>query len=85
VRPAAELTPPQEELPTEWLQACKGDLRTSCNFDTSGRLCEQMALALVAHRAGKKLRYDGRTGRTDDAAANKYLTRQYREGWALDG
>ncbi len=69
----------------QWINACKGDpTKTSCNFDYNGLMTEQMALGLVAYRAGKKLKYDGQKGLTNDAAANKLLGRQYRLGWPLD-
>ena len=43
-----------------------------------------MLLGVVSLRAGTKLHYDGETMRvTNNAAANDYLTRQYREGWKL--
>ncbi|MDO8545278.1 MAG: hypothetical protein Q7S40_32960, partial [Opitutaceae bacterium] len=65
---------------------CKGDpTKTSCNFDYNGLLTEQMALGLVAYRAGKKVKYDGKTGKTDDAAANEFLARKHRDGWPLNG
>ncbi len=68
----------------EWIQACKGNLKTSCNFDYNGRMTEMMALGLVAYRAGGKLAYDGATGRiTNNADANKFLRREYRAGWSL--
>jgi hypothetical protein len=70
----------------EWIDACKGDLKTSCDFKYSGDLIETMLLGLVAYRAGKKLEYDGATGRvTNDAKANALLSRKYRKGWTLDG
>jgi predicted dehydrogenase len=69
----------------EWIKACKGNLKTSCNFDYNGLMTEQMALGLVAYRAGKKLDYDGSKGRvTNDADANALLRREYRAGWALN-
>ena len=52
----------------EWMDACKGksnnvvhgtSSKTHCDFDYSGTMIEQMLLGLVAHRAGKKLEYDG--------------------------
>jgi predicted dehydrogenase len=68
----------------EWINACKGSLKTSCNFDYNGLMTEQMALGLVAYRAGQRLEYDGRTGRvTNNAAANEFLRRTYRPGWEL--
>jgi predicted dehydrogenase len=80
---------------TEWLDACKGKYdgvthgtssKTHCDFDYSGTMIEQMMLGLVAHRVGKKLEYDGKTGRvTNSQEANSYLTREYRKGWTLNG
>jgi hypothetical protein len=49
-------------------------------------MMEQMLLGLVGHRAGKRLEYDGATGRvTNDTAANDWLKRSYRAGWTLNG
>jgi len=49
-------------------------------------MMEQMLLGLVAHRAGKKLEYDGSTGRvTNSTEANDYLKRSYRPNWTLNG
>lgn len=80
---------------TEWLDACKGksdgkvfgtSSKTNCDFDYSGTMIEQMMLGLVAHRVGKKLEYDGATGRvTNSSEANSYLSREYRKGWTLNG
>jgi predicted dehydrogenase len=79
----------------EWLAACKGQnnsavhgtsSKTHCDFDYSGAMIEQMLLGLVAHRAGKKLDYDGATGRiTNMAEANDWLKRKYRDNWTLNG
>lgn len=85
-RAAEDLIPPAAHFSKEWTNACKGDLKTSCNFDYSGLMVEQMLLGLVAFRAGAKLTYDGQTGRvTNSADANRYLARTYRQGWALNG
>ncbi|HYI91934.1 MAG TPA: hypothetical protein VEX68_00180, partial [Bryobacteraceae bacterium] len=79
----------------EWLDACKGknnnaihgtSSKTHCDFDYSGTMIEQMLLGLVAHRAGKRLEYDGATGRiTNSSEANDYLKREYRPNWTLNG
>lgn len=79
----------------EWLDACKGkrngmrhgtSSKTNCDFDYAGTMMEQMLLGLVAHRAGKRLEYDGSTGRVKNSSeANDYLKRQYRPGWTLNG
>ncbi len=79
------LIPAIGDFQQEWFNACKGNLKTCCNFDYNGTMTEQMALGLVAYRAGKKLEYDGATGRiTNDAAANAYLRREYRSGWSIN-
>jgi predicted dehydrogenase len=85
-RPKDELIPPLGHFQEEWTNACKGDLKTSCDFDYGGTLIEQMLLGLVAYRVGKKLDYDGPAGRvTNSDEANDLLGRKYRPGWTLDG
>ena len=85
-RPARKVTPPAAEFQREWIDACKGDLRTSCDFDYNGRMMEMMYLGLVAYRAGRKVTYDGATGTiVGDAEAGALLRRPYREGWPIDG
>ena len=69
----------------EWVDAAKGDLKTSCDFDYGGKLIETMLLGLVAYRVGKKIGYDGKTGRSDNDEANALISKKYREGWTLDG
>ena len=45
-----------------------------------------LLLGLVAFRVGKKLEYDGKAGKiTNIAEANKYLTKDYRNDWVMDG
>jgi predicted dehydrogenase len=81
-----KLIPPLGHFQEEWTRACKGDLKTSCDFDYSGTLIEMMLLGLVAYRLGKKLDYDGATGRiTNSAEGNDLLSRKYRPGWTLNG
>ncbi len=85
-RPKDKVLPPMGNFQTEWINACKGNLKTSCNFKYAGDMIEMMLLGLVAYRAGKKLQYDGTAGRvTNDEAANALLSRKYRDGWPLDG
>ena len=80
------LIPPMGNFQQEWIKACKGNLKTSCDFEYSGNMIEQMMLGLVAYRVGKKISYDGATGRvTDVLEANEFLKRTYRPGWTLDG
>ena len=85
-RPKDKLIPPVGNFQKDWLNACKGSLKTHCDFDYSGRMIETMLLGLVAYRAGKKLTYDGAKGVvTDNDEANALLSRKYREGWTLNG
>lgn len=79
-----QVAPPLGNFVKEWLRGCKGNLKTSCDFEYSGHAIEQMLVGLVAYRAGKKLDYDPATGRiTNDAAANALLKKTYRPGWSL--
>lgn len=81
-----EIAPPHGNFVQQWLNACRGDLKTSCDFDYAGRMIETLMLGLAAHRAGKKLEYDSNSGRvTNDSAANDYLKKEYRPGWDLHG
>lgn len=85
-RAKEDLIPPLGNFQTQWIKACKGDLKTACDFDYSGRMIETMLLGLVAYRAGKELQYDPKVGKvTNDEAANALLSKKYREGWTLNG
>ena len=70
----------------QWINACKGSLKTACDFEYAGKMIEMMLLGLVAYRVGKKIKYDGGEGRvTDCPEANELLARTYRPGWTLNG
>lgn len=85
-RTQATLLPPLGDFQKEWINACKGSLKTSCDFDYGGKMIEMMLLGLVAYRAGKKITYDGEKGRVlDHTEANTLLRRTYRPGWTLNG
>ena len=85
-RPKADLLPPLGNFQKQWINACKGSLKTACDFDYSGKMIEMMLLGLVAYRVGKKIDYDGAAGRvTNSPEANDLLRRNYREGWTLNG
>jgi predicted dehydrogenase len=78
--------PPLGNFQEQWINACKGNLKTSCDFGYGSDMIEMMLLGLVAYRAGKKIQYDGAAGQvTDCAEANQYLRHSYREGWTLNG
>jgi predicted dehydrogenase len=81
-----EVIPPLGHFQEEWIRACKGDLKTHCDFDYGGTAIELMLLGLVAYRTGEKLDYDGKRGRvTNSDKANALLGRKYRPGWTLNG
>jgi hypothetical protein len=70
----------------EWVAAIKKkDPKIALsNFDYAAMLTESILLGNVAVRAGKKLEYDGKTGKiTNESGANKFLSRMYRDGWKL--
>lgn len=70
----------------QWIDACKGDVKTACDFEYSANMIEQLLLGLVAYRHGQKIEYDGAAGRiTNSEDANKLLRRPYRDGWTLEG
>jgi len=85
-RPEAERIPRIGGFQAQWVNACKGDLKTACDFDYSGTMIEQLLLGLVAFRVGKKIEYDGVAGRvTNSDKANRLLSKKYRPGWTLHG
>ncbi len=85
-RPKDKMLPDVGHFQKEWTNACKGNLKTSCDFDYGGTMIEMMLLGLVAYRVGKKLDYDPVAGRvTNSDEANALLSRKYREGWTLNG
>ena len=68
----------------EWIKACKGGKPAGSNFDYAGLLTETVLLGNLAIRMGQKLYWDGpNTKITNVPEANKYIHRQYREGWSL--
>ena len=83
-------TPPQK-LPRittshemNWVDAAKAGAETSCPFSYAAQLTEVMLLGVVSLRAGTKIQYDGEAMRvTNNAAANDFLRRDYRDGWKL--
>lgn len=82
-------TPPKPFIPDspghqkEWIEAAMAGKKASCDFSYSGLLTVANHLGGVAYRTGKKITWDPTTGQTDNATANTFLTRQYREGWKL--
>ena len=69
----------------EWVDACRGGPPAGSNFvDHAGPLTEMCQLGNVAVRAGKPLAWDGPNLKiTNDQQSNRYLHREYRQGWTL--
>jgi len=69
----------------DWVRACKGGKPASSNFGYSGPLSEMALMGNLAVRfPNKKLLWDGPNMQvTNDAGANGYVRRQYRQGWTL--
>jgi predicted dehydrogenase len=70
----------------DWVRACKGGGPASSNFDYSGPLSEAVLMGNLAVRfPDRELMWDGEKMEiTNDADANAYVRRQYREGWSLE-
>ncbi|MGI9627468.1 MAG: Gfo/Idh/MocA family protein [Longimicrobiales bacterium] len=69
-----------------WVEACKGEAEATSPFSYAARLTEVMLLGIVALRTGqgRKILYDGPAMEiTNVPEANQYLTRPYRDGWAV--
>ena len=69
----------------DWLRAWKGGKPASSHFDYAGPLSETVLMGNLAVRfPDRKLLWDGEKMEvTNDAAANAFVRRQYREGWTL--
>ena len=81
-----ELIPPSPGHHKEWIIACKTGRPTTCNFDYSGAMIENNLLALVAYRVGRKLEWDAKNLKaTNCPEADRYIRKEYRPGWVLNG
>ena len=69
----------------EWIDACRGGTPAGSDFvNHSGLLTETALLGNIAIRTGKALDWDGPNLKiTNDESANRFLHRDYRDGWTL--
>jgi predicted dehydrogenase len=69
----------------DWVRACKGGPPASSNFDYSGPLSETVLMGNLAIRfPDRLLLWNGEAMEvTNDADANAYVKREYREGFPL--
>jgi len=69
---------------SSWVQAALGGEPSPGSFLNAGPITDTVNLGTVALRAGKKVLFDSAAVKiTNVADANKYLVREYREGWKL--
>ncbi len=67
-----------------WIEAFRNKTQTPGSFILAGPVTETINLGAVALRAGKKVEYDTAGMKiTNLPEAEKYLTREYRQGWEL--
>jgi predicted dehydrogenase len=68
-----------------WIDACKGEGTAVSNFDYAGPLTEAVLMGNLAIQAGEPIEYDPETMKvTNLPEANRFVEREYREGWSLD-
>lgn len=85
-RAKADMIPKMGNFQKQWINACKTDLKTACDFEYSGNMIENMLLGMVAYRVGKKIQYDPVAGKvTNSPEGDALLSRKYRDGWPLNG
>ena len=72
---------------TPWVEAVKGGPRSFGDFLLAQPISEAFNLVAISYRmGGQKLLWDSAAGRiTNNEEANKYLTREYRQGWKPAG
>jgi len=68
----------------QWIEACKTGSRTGSHFGYAGPFTEVVLLGNVAYRVGSPIVFDPATMKiTNNADANKYLSKPYRKGWEI--
>ena len=70
----------------QFVEACRGDGQTTAGFDYAGPLTEAILLGDIASRFPlTTLAWNARRMKFDHRAANHYVQRHYRAGWAIKG
>ena len=71
----------------QFVEACRGNGRTSANFDYAGPLTETILLgSLATHFPQTTLEWSAKKLKFSNLAeANKYVRRRYRAGWKVKG
>jgi hypothetical protein len=66
----------------QWIAACRGGEQSPGSFLNAWPISEAVNLYAASLRRGQRLRYDAESLKiTNNAEANKYLSREYRKGW----
>jgi hypothetical protein len=80
-------TPGAENHYLQFVEACRGNGQTSTSFDFSGPLTESVLLGCLATRFPQTtLEWDAAGLKvTNVAEANRFVRRQYRKGWEVEG
>jgi hypothetical protein len=67
----------------QWIAACRGGKQSPGSFLNAGPISDAVNLYAVALRTRQKLQFDAANVKiTNLPDANKYLSREYRKGWA---
>ena len=83
-KPAAEDEPNRGD--DVWIDAFKEKKQSPGSFLLASTISETINLGAIALRARKKVLYDSsKMEITNIPEANKFLTREYRKGWELEG
>ena len=71
----------------QFVEACRGNGQTSTSFDYAGRLTESVLLGCLATRFPETtLEWDPTALKvTNVPEANRFVRRQYRKGWEVEG
>jgi predicted dehydrogenase len=78
--------PPLGNFQKQWVNAAKGNLKTSCDFEYSANYIESVLVGMIAYKVGRKIQYNPEKGEVvGDAEANAFVKKKYREGWPLNG
>jgi hypothetical protein len=77
------LPPPEQTHWQEWTSACKTGKPTSSSFDYGAGLSDVALIGNIAIRVGRKIAWDAQNRRVSNIdEANRFLTCEYRRGWA---
>jgi predicted dehydrogenase len=83
-RPAETLPRVKGSHEQDWIRAIKEGGRADADFDYSGPFTEVVLLGNIAKRMNMKLYWDPDNMKfTNSDEANKYIGREYRQGWSL--